>query len=201
VVPPQRAATFQTLIGLLAVTGMRAGEAIRADVADLDLAAAALIVRGAKFGKSRRLPLHPSVVDALGAYLRLRTQRSSVTTTALLVTAAGARLTYTCVHRTFKKLTIAAGVGPRSPVCRPRLHDLFATRPRSTPCWRPIRAAPTPAARLPLLSTYLGHTEPANNYWYLHAARGLLAMAADRPHGSLEIARRRRPRTGGRGGR
>lgn len=176
-VPAQRAATFQTLIGLLVVTGMRVGEVIHADATDLDLAAGALTVRGAKFGKSRRLPLHPSVVDAVGAYVR--TERSTARTTALLVSAAGTRLTYNCVHRTFKKLTIAAGVHPRSPLCRPRLHDLRHTFAVNT-LLEAYQNGADPAARLPLLSTYLGHTEPANTYWYLHAAPELLALAADR---------------------
>jgi len=91
--PPLRAATIQTLIGLLAVTGMRAGEAVGADVSDLNLNTGALTVRGAKFGKSRLLPLHPSTTDALGAYLRVRAHHGA-TTAALLVSTAGTRLTY-----------------------------------------------------------------------------------------------------------
>jgi len=177
-VPAQRAATFQTLIGLLVVTGMRVGEVIRADVADLDLPAGALTVRGTKFGKSRRLPLHPSVVDAMGDYLRLRAQHSTVTT-ALLVSTTGARLSYNPVYRTFKKLTTAAGIHPRSPICRPRLHDLRHTFAVNT-LLEAYRGSADPAARLPLLSTYLGHTEPANTYWYLHAAPELLALAVER---------------------
>jgi integrase/recombinase XerD len=70
--PPVRSATFQTLIGLLAVTRMRAGEATRADVTDLDFAAGTLTVRGTKFGKTRLLPLHASALDQLRGYLELR---------------------------------------------------------------------------------------------------------------------------------
>ena len=72
--PPLRAATTQTLIGLLAVTGMRIGEALRLDRGDLDLKHARLIVRDSKFGKSRELPLHPTTMRALRAYLRRREQ-------------------------------------------------------------------------------------------------------------------------------
>lgn len=178
-VPRLRAATFQTLIGLVSVTGMRAGEVIRADIADLDLSAAVLTVRGTKFGKSRRLPLHLSATDALRGYLQLRTDQSAATASALLVSAAGTRLTYGNVQRTFKSLTASAGVQPRSAACRPRLHDLRHTFAVNT-LLEAYQSGADPAERLPLLSTYLGHTEPANTYWYLHAAPELLALAADR---------------------
>ena len=67
-----RQQTYRTLIGLLLVTGMRVGEAIRLDRADLDVANGLLTVRETKFGKSRELPLHPSTVTALREYLRVR---------------------------------------------------------------------------------------------------------------------------------
>ena len=176
-VPAMKAATFQTLIGLLAVTGMRAGEAIRADVADLDLDAGTLTVIGTKFGKTRLLPLHPSVVADLRAYLTLRSAQAG--TTALLVSVAGTRLTYDNTHRVFKKLTAQAGITPRSTACRPRMHDLRHSFAVNT-LLDAYRSGGDVDERLPLLSTYLGHTEPANTYWYLHSAPELLALAADR---------------------
>ncbi len=176
--PPLRAATIQTLIGLLAVTGMRAGVAVGADVSDLNLNTGALTVRGAKFGKSRLLPLHPSTTDALGAYLRVRAHHGA-TTAALLVSTAGTRLTYDNAQRTFKKLTARAGIMPRSGACRPRLHDLRHTFAVNS-LLDAYDSGADPGERLPLLSTYLGHTEPANTYWYLHACPELLAAAANR---------------------
>jgi len=178
-VPEMKAATFQTLIGLLAVTGMRAGEAIRADVTDLDLDAGTLTVRGTKFGKTRLLPLHPSVVAELRGYLRLRSTTALPATTALLVSVAGTRLTYDNTHRVFKKLTARAGIAPRSAACRPRMHDLRHSFAVNT-LLDAYRSGGDVGGWLPLLSTYLGHTEPANTYWYLHAAPELLALAADR---------------------
>lgn len=53
---PFRAATYQALIGLLAVTGMRVGEAIALDRDDLDTGSGLLTIRDSKFGKSRQLP-------------------------------------------------------------------------------------------------------------------------------------------------
>ena len=178
-VPALKAATFRMLIGLLAVTGMRAGEAVRADVTDLNLDEATLTVRSTKFGKSRLLPLHVSVVDALRDYLSLRAAGALPGVMALLVSAAGTRLTYDNAHKVFKKLTAQAGIKPRSPACRPRMHDLRHSFAVNT-LLDAYRSGGDVAERIPLLSTYLGHTEPANTYWYLHAAPELLALAADK---------------------
>src|SRR5665647_1705400 len=92
---PLRAATFETLIGLLTVTGMRIGEAIRADRSDLDIEDAVLTVRDTKFGKSRELALHPSTLDALTTYTHLRQRLYPHPTTAsLFVSTVGTRLLY-----------------------------------------------------------------------------------------------------------
>src|SRR5438552_2190515 len=90
---PLRVTTFETLVGLLAVTGLRIGEALRLDRDDVDLAEGALRVRDTKFGKSRDVPLHPSTVDALVAYARLRDQlcRRPVDP-SFFVSTAGTRL-------------------------------------------------------------------------------------------------------------
>jgi len=71
---PLRSATYRTLIGLLAVTGMRVGEAIGLVRDDLDWSHRRLIIREGKFGASRELPLHPSTIDALEMYAQLRDQ-------------------------------------------------------------------------------------------------------------------------------
>jgi integrase len=178
-VPAGRAAAFHTLIGLLAVTGMRVGEAIRADLTDLDLEAGTLTVVGTKFGKSRLLPLHSSTVQALTGYLTHRSVLALPGTSALLISVAGTRLTYDNVQKVFKKLTAQAGITARSSACRPRLHDLRHGFAVNTLLDAYRTGADVPAL-LPLLSTYLGHTEPANTYWYLQAAPELLALAADR---------------------
>ena len=105
---PHRVATFRTLIALLAVTGMRVGEAIGLDRDDFDSVIGLLTIRNAKFGKSREVPLHPSTVAALGDYLR-RDDRptNSSNTPALLVTTAGTRFRYMGSSRSFVKSSIA----------------------------------------------------------------------------------------------
>lgn len=175
-----RQATYRTLIGLLAVTGMRVGEAIRLDRDDLDLQHGVLTVREGKFGKSRELPLHPSTVKALRTYLRRRDRHEpGPETPAVLISPAGTRLLYCNVNHTFLGLVKQAGMRPRSASCRPRLHDLrhtFAVRTLLE--W--YRAGVDVQARLPLLSTYLGHVHPGATFWYLSAAPELLTLAGGR---------------------
>jgi len=119
-------------------------------------------------------------VTALEGYRRLRDQQfPRPVSSALLVSTAGTRLLYYNVSQTFTKLVRRAGLTGRSGSSRPRPHDLrhtFAVRTLLDWC----RDGGDVAARMPLLSTYLGHVEPANTYWYLQAAPELLAEAARR---------------------
>jgi integrase len=175
-----RQATYRTLIGLLAVTGMRVGEAIRLDRDDLDLAGGLVTVLESKFGKSRELPLHHSTLAALRDYLGLLdAHQNAEVSDALLISPAGTRLLYCNVHATFRQLRADAGLKPRSPACRPRIHDLrhrFAVQTLLD--W--YRDGIEVQARLPLLSTYLGHVHPRHTYWYLSAAPELMAIAGQR---------------------
>jgi len=177
---PLRVATFQTLLGLLAVTGMRIGEVIGLDCQDFDARNGCLVVRGAKFGKSRELALHPSTVTALRGYLR-RTDRppAAPNTSALLITSVGTRLRVSDAQRTFATLRCRAGIEARSASCRPRLHDLrhsFAVATMLDAYHRDEDVGRS----LALLATYLGHVDPASTYWYLSAAPELMQLAADR---------------------
>jgi integrase len=181
-----RQATYRTLIGLLAVTGMRVGEAIRLDRPDLDAADGLLTVRETKFGKTRELPLHPSTVAALRRYRRVRNahQHEGVSD-ALFISPAGTRLIYCNVHSTFRQLRADAGLTARSPGCRPRIHDLrhrFAVQTLLDWYRDDVDVQP----RLPLLSAYLGHTHPRHTYWYLQAAPELLAIAGQRLEAAQE---------------
>jgi len=177
---PMRRATFATLIGLLAVTGIRVGEAIALNSGDVDLASGRLVVRHGKFGKTRELALHPSTVEALRRYLRLRNRLAPATgTSALFVSTAGTRLIYCNVHNAFHRLVRLAGLTPRSGSCRPRIHDLrhsFAVAAMLDA----YAAGQDGQTRLTLLSTWLGHVHPASTYWYLSASPELMAMAGQR---------------------
>lgn len=177
---PLRQATFATLIGLLAVTGMRIGEAIGLDRADLDLSTGHLLVRHGKFGKTRQLALHPSTVAALGNYQRLRDRLTPPTgESAFFVSTAGTRLIYCNVHSTFHRLVTQAGITPRSASCRPRIHDLrhsFAVAAMLDA----YATGQDGQARLTLLATWLGHVHPGSTYWYLSASPELMAIAGQR---------------------
>ena len=181
-----RRTTYRTLIGLLVVTGMRVGEAIALDRSDFDSSNGLIIIRKGKFDKSRELPLHSSTVDALRCYLRRRDRpHSPATTPALFVSTSGTQLLYCNVQWTFARLVCNAGIKPRSVSCRPRLHDLRHGFAIST-LLNGYRESGDPATRLPLLSTYLGHVDPAMTYWYLSAAPELLAAAGRRLERYLE---------------
>jgi integrase/recombinase XerD len=177
---PLRRATIKTLIGLLTVTGMRRGEAIALDDEDFDARRGLLLVRHAKLGKHRLLPLHPTTVTAVQDYRRLRDQRfPRPVSEALLVSSAGTRLLHYNVSLTFTTLARRAGLAGRSGGCRPRPHDLrhsFAVATLLDWC----RDGGDIATRMPLLSAYLGHADPAGTYWYLQASPELLAEAARR---------------------
>ena len=175
-----RQATYRTLIGLLAVTGMRVGEAIGLDRQDLDLSHGVLTVREGKHSKSRELPLHASTVTALRGYLRLRDEQPrAMVSDALLVSPAGTRLIPCNVGSTFRQLRRQAGLQPRSPACRPRIHDFrHAFAVRTLLEW--YRAEVEVQPRLPLLSTYLGHVHPRHTHWYLSAAPELMVLVGRR---------------------
>ena len=177
---PQRIATIRTLIGLLAVTGMRIGEAVGLDQGDFDARTGCLVIRGAKFGKSRELALHPSTTAALRRYLH-RADRPAPTPDAspLLITMVGTRLLKSDAQRTFTTLTRRAGIEARSGSCRPRLHDLRHSFAVAT-VLDGYHQDQDVGRRLALLATYLGHSDPAATYWYLSAAPELMHLAADR---------------------
>lgn len=177
---PLRRATFSTLLGLLWVTGMRIGELLRLDRGDVDLTHGILVVRKSKFGKSREIPVHETTTAALQAYAARRDKLSQrMSSQAFFLSLAGTRLRYDNFHSTFLRLVHKAGLRKRSAGCRPRPHDFrhsFALRTLID--W--YRAGENIESRLPALSTYLGHVNPANTYWYLSAAPELLALAAER---------------------
>jgi integrase len=188
---PHRAATMRTLIGLLAVTGVRVGEAIRLDRSDVHWDHALIVIRDSKFGKSRELAVDASTITALAAYLRRGDRPIPVEPTpALLTSATGTRLTYCNVHLAFKRIVRHAGVRPRSAQCRPRPHDLRHTFAVNT-ILDAYRRGGDVQATLPLLSTYLGHVHPGSTYWYLEAAPELLALAGQRLQDHLDDSGRR----------
>lgn len=174
---PLPALTHETLIGLLAVTGMRVGEALRLDRADIDWAEGLLLIRESKFTKSRQVALHPSALDALARYSRRRDAlQPACQTPAVFVSMRGTRLIYAVVQEVFRNCCRASGVGAGS-TAKPRIHDLRHNFAVSC-LLRWYREGADVQSRLPWLSAYLGHKDPRSTYWYLSAAPELLACAA-----------------------
>ncbi len=190
--PELRAATYQTLIGLMAATGIRTGEVVALDIASLDQDGGTLTVRG-KYDKIRMLPLHPTVVDALTGYLHQRDRLlPAAACPALLISTKGTRLRPTTVQQTFRGLVHQAGLRPASSSCRPRLHDFRHAFAVST-MLDAYRSGADPAVVLPVLSTWLGHTEPSDTYWYLSGTAELLAAATQRLEATGVDGERSRP--------
>jgi integrase len=175
---PLPSATYTTLIGLLAATGMRIGEALRLEPDDIDHADAVIVIRESKFGKSRLVPVVAETIAALDNYLGVRDQllRVEPTTGRVFVSSRGGPLIYPVVQQVFRDMCDRNGIGAEAPR-RPRVHDLrhtFAVTVLTG--W--YRDGDNIEARLPALSTYLGHHDPRSTYWYLSAAPELLAYAA-----------------------
>lgn len=174
-----RGDTVATVIGLLGVTGMRVGEALRLTLADIDWEAGILVIHDTKFAKSREVVLESSTLSALEAYVTARQQwlaRSATMT--LFVTEEGGPLKYAAMARAFQRAIRALALGHDEGI-RPHLHHLrHAFAVRTLTGW--YRSGVDVEAWLPRLSTYLGHTDPRDTYWYLTAVPELLHAAARR---------------------
>lgn len=177
--PALHAATHETLIGLLAVTGMRVGEAISLNIADVGLDEQLVYVRNGKFGKQRVIPVHSTTAAKLADYIRHRTARWPTGDQApLFVSNTGNRLPYTSAHDVFARLVDHAGINTTTGH-RARLHD-FRHRFAVETLLGWYRAGDDVAALLSVLSTFLGHVKPSNTYWYLTATPELFGLVADR---------------------
>lgn len=176
--PPLRAATLTTLLGLITATGMRVGEAIELTRRDVALVDGVITIRHAKFDRQRLVPLHATTTSALRKYALARDHLCQAPATdRFFLSARGRPLTRSVVDQTFRALTVQIGL--REGRTGPRVHDLRHTfAVRTLIDWQ--RAGVDVSTHLPLLSTYLGHVEPKNTYWYLTAVPELMQLAADR---------------------
>jgi integrase len=162
------------MLGLIAATGLRISEALDLRLHDV-LPDGVLQIRRAKFGKSRLLPLHPTAVTALDCYLKER-RRLAVTDDHMFLSAGNQRIHSAMAWYTFRRMCRLAGIAPTR-TRPPRIHDLrhtFATRVLEQ-CSTRREAV---ARHFVALSTYLGHTNIANTYWYLEATPQLMTDIA-----------------------
>lgn len=181
-----RAETVASVIVLLAVTGMRVGEALGLDCCDVSWDQAIIKIRDTKFGKGRDLVISASTRDALADYRSRRDSRQP-TTQRLFVSLTGTPVDYSNFSRTFRRAVAAAGVGAGA-ATRPRIHHLrHAFAVRMLVDW--YSDGLDVEALLPRLSTYLGHREPRFTYRYLTSNPELLAHAAARLDSTLAVPR------------
>lgn len=167
--PALRGATYQSLLGLLSVTGMRIGEAIGLDREDVDLQTGLLNIPLTKFRKHRRLPLHESTCTALRTYAQVRDELCPhPKAPSFFVSLRGTRLLDVTVHHVFRRLLVEIGLEPQSDGTGPKIHGLRHTFAVATVRdWHRDGADPT--GKMSLLAAYLGHADPAYSYWYLNS--------------------------------
>jgi integrase/recombinase XerD len=173
--------TLSTLLGLLAVTGMRVGEALALDRADVDFAEALVTLRRSKGNKSRLVPLHYSTAQALEHYARGRDKLyPHPVSQSFFVWEGGGRLSYQVAWGWFREAACQAGLRPlgggRGGPCIHALRHRFAVRALLN--W--YRLDVDVDAHLPELATFLGHAHVADTYWYVSAVPALLALATRR---------------------
>lgn len=171
---PLRRQVYATMLGLIAATGLRISEALDLRLPDV-LPDGVLQIRRGKFGKRRLLPLHPTVVNALGAYLEQR-RRVAVTDDHVFLSPGNRRIHSVLANYTFRRIRQLAGI-VSTRARQPRVHDLrhtFATRVLQQ-CSTQREAV---ARHFVALSTYMGHTDIASTYWYLEATPELMTDIA-----------------------
>ena len=176
--PPLRAVTHEALFGLLAVSGMRVGEAVGLDRDDVDFGTGVITIRHAKFDRARLVPLHTTTWRRCARYAaerdRLCPARPS---TAFFVSGAGTRVDRSAVAKMVRTDHHRHGTAQRT--VHPTPHQLrhsFAVRILID--WH--RCGVHVEDHIAILSTYLGHVSPADTYWYLSASPELMALAAER---------------------
>ena len=176
--PPLRAATHEALFGLLAVSGMRIGEAIGLDRHDVDFQTGVVTIRQAKHDRIRLVPMHATTTAALHTYASQRDRLSPAPhSVAFFLSSTGTRLDRSTVAKTLRRIT--AAIDLRTDTVHPTAHQLrhsFAVQTLIE--WQ--RSGASIDERIAALSTYLGHVSPADTYWYLSAAPELMALAADK---------------------
>jgi len=176
--PPLRGLTYWGLFGLLAVSGMRLGEAVGLHRGDVDLDTAVITIRHAKFDRPRIVPLHPSAASALRLYATGRDELCpQPRSDAFFLSARGATLDRSQVDKTLRQITTAMGI--RTATIHPRAHDLRHSFAVHT-LIRWMREDVIVDEHIGVLSTYLGHVSPAGTYWYLTAVPELMELAAGR---------------------
>jgi len=182
--PRVRAATWQTLLGLLAVTGLRISEARNLNDEDITADESGdggwVRITDTKFGKSRLVPLHATTMTAIRRYQRLRDATfPAPKTTAVFVARRGTRIARSTAGNTFRELRTVVGMGGSQSEPAARLHDFRHSFATNTLIGH-IRTGGDVDEMMPVLSAWLGHVSPDSTYWYLSNTPELAAALAAR---------------------
>jgi len=177
---PMRAASYEALFGLLAISGMRIGEALALERSDVELDVGLITIRKAKGDRARLVPLHRTATEALRHYASARDRLCPrPRSRAFFLSSAGTPVLGVSLRATFREISTQIGLCTKE--VHPRIHDLrhrFAVQTLID--WQ--RSGVNVDERIAMLSTYLGHVSPADTYWYLSASPELMALAANRVH-------------------
>jgi len=172
--------TYYTLFGLLVVTGLRISEAISLKCEDVDLEESILTIQESKFKKSRLVPIHKSTCNKLKQYAHKREHfYNRYSAPYFFISDSGRPLTCNIVQWTFVKISHQIGLRGPSDSFGPRIHDMrhrFAV----TTLLNWYRSGLNVERHIPTLSTYLGHVNVCDTYWYLSAVPELLSLAGNR---------------------
>lgn len=172
--------TYTTLLGLLATTGLRIGEALKLNRDDIGLDTSELRIQDTKSKDARLIPLHPTTVAALKGYAQQRDRmQSHPKSQSFFLNLFGERLSIWMVNTTFIRVSKRIGLRSRTAKRGPRIHDLrhtfavnalIAAYKSGRPIDRQVYA----------ISIYLGHKSPSSTYWYFSAVSELMALACER---------------------
>jgi len=183
-----RGITCSTLLGLIAVTGLRINEALSLDEKDVNLDDAVIFIKQGKNGKSRFIPISPSTVSSLENYRVKLNLIYRCCSPAFFLFDKGQRPSDCSIRYNFALVCQLIGLRKKEFFYKhgqgARIHDLRHTfAVRTIIDW--YRKGLNPDLEMLKLSTYLGHTKPEYTYWYIEAIPELLQLASERAEQSL----------------
>lgn len=174
---------IQTMLKLTYFLGLRPGETVRLTVQDIDLQEQVVYIRETKFYKSRVLPFSDSIADMARKYLQWRSEivmRQGFLNEHLFLDKRGSYVKLSALQQAFRLIRDRANIHrSEDPSYDVRLQDLrhtFATH-RVTQWYKEGKDVQN---LLPVLSTYLGHSNLDSTAVYITFTNTLLNEASKR---------------------
>lgn len=174
-----RPITYYYLFGLLASSGLRISETTRLNEGDVDFSNGILTIRETKFFKSRYVPLHATVLEALQQYVAIRNKKCYPRCDAFFVLDNGLPVTTSKAEYAFKIIRRKLWIDKLYKNKKPRIYDLRHT----FVCHRLLawyKEGKNINQMISYLSTYIGHVKVSDTYWYITGIPELLSIATKR---------------------